>query len=545
MLRRQRQRRPVPADYLMAFDVIIIGSGFGGAVTACRLAEKGLRVLVLERGRRWKREEFPSVTDRDYVWDRECPERRNGWFDFRVFKDMTVVQGAGVGGGSLVYANVCIEAKDELFNQGWPPEITVKELRPYYDRVSAMLTPHRLPPDQVTRRFEIMKQGAANLGYDARFRALDIAITFDPEWTYQHPDPFNFANSKPWTNPHGVAQGTCVHCGNCDLGCPVGARNTLDLNYIPAAEKRGAEVRPLHLVDCITPITGGYRVDFRRLEKGRFVSGSETAPRVIVAAGSMGSTELLLRCRDQYKSLPQLSPFLGHNWSSNGDFLTPAFHDPPHRISPTQGPTITSAIDFLDGIVDNQQFFIEDGGFPPILNNFLQEQLQRRHFNPVVQKLYDWLREKLGARIRDDDPLSNAMPWFSQGIDSADGHLYLRRSWLPPWRPEMDLKWEIQRSQYVIEAIIRMHTRLAEATGGIAAVPPTWTFFKNLITPHPLGGCNMGIAPENGVVAHTGETFNYPGLYVADGAIIPEAIGLNPSKTIAALAERIADLIKT
>lgn len=530
----------------MPYDVIVIGSGFGGAVTAARLAEKGMTVLVLERGRRWNRQTFPSVTNQDYIWDANCPEKCNGWFDFRVFKDMTVVQGAGVGGGSLVYANVSIEAKDELFNQGWPPEITVRELRPYYDKVTAMLTPHRLPANQLSRRFQIMKQGADKLGYGDRFRSLDIAITFDPEWSYDQPDPFNYANSKSWINAQDVEQGTCVHCGNCDLGCPTGARNTLDLNYIPLAEKHKAVVRDLHLVDRIAVAEGGgYRVDFRQIKNGRFIAGSETARRVIVAAGSMGSTELLLRCRDEHKTLPQLSPFLGYNWSSNGDFLTPAFHDPEHRISPTRGPTITSAIDFLDGVIDNQQFFIEDGGFPPVLNNFLQQQLQRRHANPLVEQIYVWLREKMGERIRSDDPLSNAMPWFSQGIDSADGQLYLRRPWYAPWRPpHMDLRWEIKRSQYVIEAIIRMHTRLAAATGGIAAVPPTWTILKNLITPHPLGGCNMGISSQNGVVDHTGQVFNYPGLYVADGAIIPEAIGLNPSKTIAALAERIADLIR-
>src|SRR5438270_9753652 len=263
------------------FDVIVIGSGFGDAVTACRLAEKGLKVLVLERGRRWKRQEFPSVTNKDYIWDRQCPERLNGWFDFRVFKDMTVVQGAGVGGGSLVYANISIEAKDELFNQGWPPEITVKELRPYYDRVGAMLIPTRLPENQLTKRFQIMREGAEALGYGARFRPLDIAITFDPAWTYEQPDPFNYAKSKPWKNAQGIDQGTCVHCGNCDLGCPTGARNTLDLNYIPQAENQGAEVRPLHLVDCITPAgNSGYRVDFKRLENGSLIPGSETAPRV-------------------------------------------------------------------------------------------------------------------------------------------------------------------------------------------------------------------------------------------------------------------------
>jgi cholesterol oxidase len=306
------------------------------------------------------------------------------------------VQGAGVGGSSLVYRTLD-QAKDELFNQGWPPEITVKELRPYYDRVGAMLNVQKLPENQATRRFEIMREGAGKLGYGDRFQPLDLAVTFDPTWSYDLPDPHNYAHSKSWTNNQGVEQGTCVHCGNCDLGCPTGARNTLDLNYIPRAEKYGAEVRPLHLVDCITPVEGGgYRVDFKRIKDGALVSGYEVARRVIVAAGSIGSTELLLRCRDQHKSLPQLSPFLGCNWSSNGDFLTPAFHDPKHRISPTRGPTITSAINFLDGMVDNQQFFIEDGGFPPVLNNYLQEHLQRRHANPLVEAIFVLLREKLG-----------------------------------------------------------------------------------------------------------------------------------------------------
>jgi cholesterol oxidase len=527
-------------------DVIIIGSGFGGAVTACRLAEeKGMKVLLLERGRRWKREEYPRDRADAWLWNPSRPQECNGWFEFRVFKHMVVVQGAGVGGGSLVYANVSIEAEDFLFNQGWPPEITMATLAPYYARVGKMLNVQKLPLRQATRRFEIMKTAADALGYRTRFRPLDLAVSFDPDYDPASlPDPYDPKHSKEFINAEGIKQGTCVHCGDCDIGCAVQAKNTLDLNYIPRAEKHGAEVRALHLVDCITPLDShGYRVDFRRIENGRLIAGHETADRVIVAAGSMGSTELLLRCRDQYKTLPHLSNFLGHNWSSNADFLTPAFHDPAHPVSPTHGPTITAAIDFLDGLVDNQQFFIEDGGFPPILNNYIQAVLDRPHRDPRVAALFKWLRDKLGPRIRGSDPLKNAMPWFSQGIDSADGQLSLRRPWFAPWRRHLELDWDIARSEYVIEAIIRMHERLAAATGGTPFVPPTWTLFKTLITPHPLGGCNMGVSPENGVVDHRGEVFGYKNLYVADGSIVPEAIGLNPSKTIAALAERIADLM--
>ena len=132
------------------------------------------------------------------------------------------------------------------------------------------------------------------------------------------------------------------------------------------------------------------------------------------------------------------------------------------------------------------------------------------------------------------------MPWFAQGIDVADGRLYLGRKWYAPWRRTLKLNWDIRRSKPVIDAIVNMHVRLARATGGRPWVPPTWTLLRNLITPHPLGGCNMGVTGADGVVDHRGAVFNYPGLYVADGAIIPEAVGLNPSRTIAALAERIS-----
>ncbi len=521
-----------------SFDVIVIGSGFGGAVTACRLAEKGLKVVVLERGRRWEPEDYPREPGDAWVWDQDEPHRQNGWLDLRFLDDMIVAQGAGVGGGSLIYANVVVEPKPELFNQGWPSEITYDELKPYYDRVGAMLNIQTIPDNQLTERYKLMKEAAGELGYGDRFRSLPLAVTFDPQWSYRIDDPFNEKHSRTWINAQGQEQGTCVHLGNCDVGCQVKARNTLDLNYIAQAENHRAEVRPLHLVRYIEPANGGYRIHFHRLEKGKGFTGTESTPLVILAAGSLGSTELLLRCRDQYKTLPKLSRFLGRNWSSNGDFLTPAFYD-DRRVSPSQGPTITCAIDFLDGNADEQQFFIEDGGFPDVLGNYLEEKFKSKPRNPTARIILG----ALGKIVRRRDPLSNVMPWFAQGIDAADGRLYLGRYWYAPWRRKLKLDWDIDRSKAVIDAIVSMHKRLAAVTGGDAWVPPTWTILKNLVTPHPLGGCNMGTMVSNGVVNHRGEVFGYPGLYVADGAIVPEAVGLNPSKTIAALAERISDLI--
>ena len=517
------------------FDVIVIGSGFGGAVTACRLSEKGGRVLVLERGRRWEPQDYPRDTGDAWIWDQKEPHKQNGWIDLRFFDDMIVAQGAGVGGGSLIYANVFVRPKPEIFNQGWPPEITYEELAPHYETAGQMLGVQEIPDSQLTERFKLMREAADAIGHGDRFTKLPIAVTFDPDWNYDLEDPFSEKHSKTFTNAHGVEQGTCIHLGNCDIGCDVRAKNTLDLNYLAVAEKNGAEIRPLHMVTAIEPYENGYRVTFDRLEGGRRVRGSARADRVVLGAGSIGSTDILLRCRSQHKTLPTLSPFLGRNWSSNGDFLTPAYHG-DRRVSPTQGPTITSAIDFLDGSVDDEQFFIEDGGFPDVLGNFLSERVGGQHRGRRAKILFGALQEILRGR----DPLNHIMLWFAQGIDAANGRLYLGRKWYAPWRRVVKLDWEIDRSEAVINAIVAMHKRLAEATNGRPLVPPTWTVLKNLVTPHPLGGCNIGTTSSNGVVNHLGEVFGHERLYVADGAIVPEAVGLNPSRTIAALAERIA-----
>lgn len=522
------------------FDTIIIGSGFGGAASACRLAERGKSVLVLERGRRWTPETFPRSPEDSWIWDNDEPAHQNGWMDLRIMDDMTVAAAAGVGGGSLIYANIFVEAKPNAFDQGWPSEITYAALKPYYEKATAMLAPQQLPDGQLTERFKLMKEGAEKLNMGDRFRKLPIAVSFDPDYNPNLPDARTPKFSKPFTNAHGKPQGTCIHCGNCDIGCEVQAKNTLDLNYLAVAESHGAQIRPLHHVLKIEPLGTGYRVYFEHLIDGKSIKGSETAQRVILAAGSIGSTELLLRCRDEHKTLPNISDFLGRNWSSNGDFLTPAFYD-KRKISPTHGPTITCAIDMLDNSADGESVFVEDGGFPNLLNDFIQ----RRVKNNAKSKKWRLFWNGLGKEIDADDPLENMMPWFGQGMDGGDGKLYLGRIWYAPWRRKMKMDWDVTRSEPAINALVHMHERLSAATGGKPWVPPTWTVLKNLVTPHPLGGCNMGTTPNNGVVDHKGQVFGYPNLYVVDGAIVPRPLGLNPSCTITALAERIVDLMES
>ena len=515
------------------YDAIVVGSGFGGAVMAARLAEKGARVLVLERGRRWDVSKYPRQPEDPWIYDHGHPERENGWIDLRFFPNMAVVQGAGVGGGSLIYANVSIEALPGVFASGWPEALTYEALKPHYDMVGRMLNVQQLPDNQLTERFKLMREGAQKLGHADRFRKVDLAVTFDPEYHPGLPDRFDPKHSKTWINAQGQSQGTCVHLGNCDIGCDVKAKNTLDLNYLPLAEKHGAEIRPLHMVRYLEPLGHGYRVYFDRIENGELKPGSHTCDRLVLAAGSLGSTEILLRCRDQYKTLGRLSPFLGKNWSSNGDFLTPAFHE-GREVSPTQGPTITSAIDFLDGLVGNSKFFIEDGGFPNVFRNL---------FLGDGSKKYKLIFGELGRRLKDQDVLRCVMPWFAQGIDAGDGQFYLGRKWYWPWHRILKLKWRIVRSESCIDAIVAMHKSLAQATGGDPWVPPTYSLLKDLITPHPLGGCNMGDNPNKAVVDHGCQVHGYERLYVVDSAVIPRPIGLNPSRTIAAVAERAASLI--
>jgi cholesterol oxidase len=518
------------------YDAIVIGSGFGGAITALRLQESGYRVLVLERGRRWDRTNYPRGPGDPWIWDPDAPERRNGWLELRRFPHMSVAAGAAVGGGSLIYANVSCEAPPWRFQKGWPPEITYEELKPHYDTVKAFMDVRVVPDNQWTPRMLLMKEAAERVGLGDRFRKLELAVTFDDAFTYADL-PRGLLASVRRQNAHGAEQGTCVHCGDCDIGCEAHAKNTLDRNYLFAAESRGAEVRALHLVTGIEPLAGGgYRVAFDRLEPGEpgeRVAGVEEAGLVVVAAGSLGSTELLLRCRDVTRTLPDLSPFLGRGWSSNGDFLTPALYA-SRAVEPTRGPTIGSVIDLYEEH-GGQDFWIEDGGLP----NAIEDYVARKDADPEtgieVRAVIHVVKRLLGGA-----GLRGVMPWFAQGVDAGDGVLSLRRRSLLDPRPELHLDWDIEQSKPVIESIVDMHRRLSLATGGEPLVPPTWSLFRRLVTPHPLGGCNMGRDRATGVVDHAGAVFGYPGLFVADGAIVPEALGVNPSRTIGALAERIA-----
>ena len=497
--------------------------------------------MVLERGRRWEPATFPRALGDPWLWDQAHPERRNGWLDLRMLRHVAVAQGAGVGGGSLIYVNVSIEADPSVFERGWPAEITFAELRPHFETVGRMLGVATIPRQQWPARTALMAEAARTVGSGERFGTVEQAISFDPTWSPAEPGAYDPARSRRFTNAHGREQGTCVHLGECSIGCPVLAKNTLDLNYLARAESHGADVRPMTVVRSIGRTADGYEVRLDRIEGRRLVASTEKARIVVVAAGSLGSTELLLRSRDLVRSLPALPAGLGKGWSTNGDFLTIGWHS-DRDVRPTRGPTITSAIDFRDGSAGGHPFMIEDGGFPDVLAAY--QRRRRDRFSP-------WRRRRLLDRtIRrlvdvEGGAVEHVMPWFSQGRDAADGTMRLRPRWGFFGAPGLAIDWNVKASRPMFESIIAMHRRLAEATGGRPMLPATWRLASYLITPHPLGGCRMGTDPDESVVAHTGEVFGHRNLYVADGAIVSSALGVTPSRTIAALAERIAAGIVT
>jgi cholesterol oxidase len=523
------------------WDVIVIGSGFGGAVTACRLTAAGAKVLVLERGRRWTKPQYPRKLGDPWLFNHARPHRHNGWLDVRLFKRMTVLMGAGVGGGSLCYSSVLLEPHEERFRQGWPGEITPAELKPHYQTVREMLAVRTIPTTQLTQRSKLLRRGAEKIGAGDRFFDTPLALSFDPQWNYQLPDPLDPRHSKPFINDHGQRQGTCIHLGNCDIGCDVHAKNTLDLNYLAMAERNGAEIRPLHSVRRIAPLGsgGGYRVFFDRVDGNRLVQGSEDAGKIVLAAGSLGSTELLLRCRDLDRTLPGISGRLGESWSANANVLTPDVYPNREDVQQSIGPTITSALDFSDGSVDGQRFILEDDGFPNLLLNASGAMSRFSPLNLFLRLLHAQLRRGTGEA----NVAGRVAVWLGAGVDGGDGRLSLSRPWCAPWRKKLSLRWNVKGSKPVIDAILAQQQQISDANGGSLRIPLYWRLLKASVTVHPLGGCKMGRTSDDGVVDHRGQVFGHPGLFVSDGAIIPRPVGRNPSLLIAALAERAAALM--
>ncbi|HEX7087295.1 MAG TPA: GMC family oxidoreductase [Vicinamibacterales bacterium] len=517
------------------YDVVVIGSGFGGAVTACRLAQAGRSVCVLEQGRWWKKEEFPRSAghfSRNAIWD---PDRGTGFIEIKAFRKIDVIQGVGVGGGSLHYFNTHLRAPAQIFEHpAWPEGTTRRTLDPYYELARDMLDARPLTPPAgrtFSAKTEIFLEAARKAG-GQDVRLVDICVhTGDDR-----------------VNPHGgqARQRACEYCGNCLLGCHVQAKNTLDLTYIALALQHGAEVYALHKADRIEPRGDGYAVHFvRKSEDGtRSEEGQVLAGKVVLAAGTLGSTEILLRARDLHRTLPGLSPALGQRFSGNGDYLFAGTTDVPRDVDLGYGLPITAGAFFA---TKEHLIQIQDLGTPEGFAWYLEGVLPSwRRAKNILQYLASYLLTAFGfdrderlspnlATLMEDRVTKNLMLYLGMGTDAADGQIKLSG------RGRIEIAWDNAGSEEMFEEMRDIMRRLSAAAGGRFVDSFLWKWpIRKLLTAHPMGGCVMSDDPQKGVVNEYGEVWGYPNLYVADAAIIPTALVVNPSATITALAERVA-----
>lgn len=491
------------------YDAVVVGSGFGGAVAAARLAQAGLSVAVLERGRRWEPGSFPrddSGLDHDWLWSKD-----RGLYDLRWLDTMIGVQAAGWGGGSLVYANVFARPPHEVFD-AWPAGFDRGTLDPYYDLVAHMLGVSPVGTDPVTgdvpARTIAMEQSAARMHRPAGTVRPLLAVTF----------------AGPGAAP---APGTCTFVGECMFGCNEGAKNSVDRNYLRIAEHHGATASTLCEVDRIEPVAEGYRVHHRDHAAG--TDAVVTASAVFLAAGAVGTTELLLRNRDQYRTLPALSRTLGRGFSGNGDFL--AFVTRPRtELQPGRGPTITTTTVVDCHIGDEKVWFqVQDGAYPEQLANLVRSLTplgRRRRPAPRGRRA----RAAGPARRRDE-----TMSLLMMGRDSSDGILTLDH------QGEATVAWRNRPNAPLYRAEMRAARQTARQLGGRVRFMPSWLFLRTGITVHNLGGAPMGPDASTGVIDEDGRVHGYPGLHVVDGAAVPASTGVNPSATIAAVAERAVE----
>jgi len=564
-------RPPLAADWSQrrpaGYDVVIIGSGYGGSIAAARLAtaeysDDKPSICVLERGREWLPGQFPDRLDKGAGEVFDAQSNPLGLYRFPAGTDIIPIVGSGLGGTSLINANVVIEPDAEVFDDPrWPQAIREArnqgELQRNFERVRFTLGAGPHPRGRDLSKVRALEQGQGG----GQFFLNNIAVNFEPD------------GPNRWQVP----QRRCINCGDCFTGCNVGAKNTLDTNYLAIARQAGADLFPQVEVERIEPHpAGGYQVLYIRREAARRSPdrGTLRARRaVVVAAGSIGSTEILLRSRQRLS----LSDALGTRFSGNGDFFGLAYNcdsrtdalgwgafpdsgrarrvQPLPNPTPEQmlhpGPTIVASLRFNRDLPLAQRVTVQDLSFPLMyvdaaraafavvagrdtdpdnvldnLDEFRRRVLDFGAFNPRLEK---------GA-------LNHTLFYLVMGIDDSGGRIALDE------QGAARIDWPGAGGQPVFQLQNGLLQQHATALGSTFVENPLWGFspWRTLATAHPLGGCPMGEDHLTGVVNDQGQAFTvqgglHPGLYVADGSIVPTAIGVNPLLTISALSERVAE----
>ncbi|MEQ9326829.1 MAG: GMC family oxidoreductase, partial [Rhodospirillales bacterium] len=537
------------------YDAVVIGSGYGGGVAASRLARMGYRIAVLERGLEIAPGEFPDTPAKSLrQFQASTPQGHVGeetaLFELHAGDDINVLVGCGLGGTSLINANVSLRADPRVFDDPlWPAGLNDDDLEAGYRAAEAMLRPVPYPDGEPgwprLNKLEALKQAGARLGTPVTTPPINVAFT-DGE------------------NAAGVHQPACNLCGDCCSGCNTGAKTTVAMSYLPDAARFGAEIFCGVSVRHLERSSDKWRIAYLLPERGRELfdapEGALTADIVVLAAGTLGSTGILLRSRDRGLVL---SPALGTRFSGNGDVLAfgynndapidgvgmgedAAGYSPETDERRPVGPTITGLID-LRGTADAEHgMVIEEGAIPGGLARYLPPVLcaSARAFGTDTDR-DDWTRERrreLESLLRGawHGAVNHTQTYLVMSHDGADGTLALAND-------RISVRWPDVGHKPVFQRAAENLTQAAAANGGTFLPNPIWSDLmdRHLVTVHPLGGCPMGMDAAQAVVdercrvfAGTSGDAVHDGLYVCDGAVMPRSVGVNPLLTISAVAER-------
>ncbi|XP_067053204.1 cholesterol oxidase-like [Acropora muricata] len=538
------------------YDVVVIGSGYGGGIAASRCARAGKSVCVLERGKEWLPGDFPETFEllakqvQATIGGRPRTHGKpNDLLDFFVTDDLTVLTGSGLGGTSLINANVALDMKPEVLQESeWPKDIRDDadqmnkiDRKHFYD----MMKPEKYPSSYpALKKMDRMKESLRKYDIediDQILSKLDLYVTFEDKRT----------------NHVGVPQPKCTACGNCVGGCNVGSKNTINMNYLPDAKAHGAEIFTETDVATVlkSPTSSEWIITFKRVDDNS--TGQEQTVKanyVILGAGAIGSTKILLRSKQNGLGI---SDRVGLGFSTNGDVLGTSYNgdnvansigyptDKMDDVESPPGPTITTVADFRKLIKDfNQQHVIEDFSIPCNTAKIYRPGLALTAFligtkeYPIYEK-YEKIRQIVTGEADD-----KSLTFLGMSHDDAKGVISLSDE-------IFDITWDNLGRE---KNFIQVNEEMQNMTGGLEGVfviNPMWhpALGNSVITGHPLGGCSMGETGQTGVVNHAGQVFDgntdqvMPGLLVVDGSIIPRALGVNPTLTIGIVAERCIRLL--
>ncbi|MGI8734940.1 MAG: GMC family oxidoreductase N-terminal domain-containing protein [Pyrinomonadaceae bacterium] len=573
-----------PIDHLKPhYTVIVVGSGYGGGIAASRLARATasdnaeITVCVLERGKEFQPGDLDQndrIVKKGEYPDNECealPQvqvdspkchsgSRVGLYDVRMNREINVFVGCGLGGTSLVNANVCAEAEDRVFEQrDWPEEIRsekgLAELQKGYARARDMLRPTQYDSKNQPSKYPPL----------AKLEALEKSATHMGEKFYPLPINVNFEKLPGDTNHVGVEQHPCVGCGDCMTGCNYRAKNTVLMNYLPDAKNHGAEIFTGISVRYIERQNNRWLVHYQIVETGEEDFDAATkftsADIVVLGAGTLGSTEILLRSKARGLAM---SDKIGEHFTGNGDILGLAYNCDqeingvgfgdlsPEGRKPV-GPTITGVIDMREQPRLEDSMVIEDGSVAGAFASLLPAIFTAAAALMGEDTDSGW-RDELKENLRTlvslpagghRGALRNTQTLLVMAHDNAQGRLYLEDD-------RLRISWPEVGAQPIFTEVAAELKDATKALGGTYIKNPISNQFmgQDLITVHPLGGCVMADDAGGGVVNHLGQVFSaatgksvYENLYVNDGSVIPRSIGINPLLTISAVAERSCALL--